>query len=115
MPPSSNPSVYVDDSQRGVKTISGVSTSVTAFVGCARRGPANRATRVSSITDFHRCFGGLNSELSFAIHRFFLNGGTEAWVVRVGSNFKESSRVLTDAGGADSLIVSALDPGEAGN
>ena len=43
-------------------------------------------------------FRVLYSELSFAIHRFFLNGGTEAWVVRVGSNFKESSRVLTDAG-----------------
>ena len=75
------PGVYVEEIASGVRTITGVSTSVTAFVGSARRGPINQATRMLSFSDFERRFGGLsaNSELSYAVRQFFTNGGSEAW------------------------------------
>ena len=41
--------------------------------------------QVLSLGDFQRTFGGLNagSEASYGIQQFFLNGGSEAYVVRV--------------------------------
>src|SRR5215218_2485284 len=47
----------------------------------------NRAVQVFSFADFERTFGGLDgrSEAGYAIQQFFLNGGSEAWVVRVAS------------------------------
>ena len=60
-----------------MRTIVGVSTSDTAFVDCFPRGPMNEAVRITSFDDFERVFGGLHrdSEASYAIQQFFLNGG----------------------------------------
>ena len=79
------PGVYVVEIPSGVRTITGVATSVAAFVDYFRRGAVNRAVHIFSIADFEREFGGLDtlSEASYAIQQFFLNGGREAWVVRV--------------------------------
>lgn len=65
--------------------ISGVATTVTAFVGPARRGPVNRPVRVLSLAEFEGRFGGLSAalETGYAVRQFFQNGGREAWVVRV--------------------------------
>ena len=81
------PGVYVQEIPSGVRTIVGVSTSVAAFVDYFRKGPMNKAVRVQKPGDFDREFGGLDasSEASYGIQQFFLNGGTEAWVVRVAS------------------------------
>ena len=48
-------------------------------------GPMNQAVRILNMGDFEREFGGLHdrSEASYGIYQFFLNGGGEAWVVRV--------------------------------
>ena len=56
----SYPGVYIEEIPSGVHTITGVATSVTAFVGVANRGPINKAVRILSFTDFERRFGGLN-------------------------------------------------------
>ena len=79
------PGVYVEEIPSGVRTITGVATSVAAFVDFFKRGPLNKAVQLFSLGDFGREFGGLdaNSEASYAIQQFFLNGGTEAWAVRV--------------------------------
>jgi phage tail sheath protein FI len=67
-----------------VHTITGVATSITAFLGYAARGIDNRAELISSFSDYERLFGGLasDSELSYAVQQFFANGGTQAYVVR---------------------------------
>lgn len=82
------PGVYVQEVPSGVRTIAGVSTSVTAFIGEAKRGPINKAITITSYSDYERRFGGLsnNSEMSFAVRQFFLNGGTQALIVRIASN-----------------------------
>src|SRR5215211_9143301 len=83
----SYPGVYVEEVPSGVHTITGVSTSVAAFIDYFREGPMNEAVQIFGMTDFNRVFGGLDarSEASYAIYQFFLNGGTEAHIVRVAS------------------------------
>lgn len=80
------PGVYVEEVPSGVHAIAGVSTSVTAFVGTARRGKYHLPTHITSFAEFERFFGGLwlRSFLGFAVRDFFLNGGSEALIVRVG-------------------------------
>ncbi|ALF52901.1 hypothetical protein ACX27_08580 [Nostoc piscinale CENA21] len=79
------PGIYIEEISSGVRTITGVATSIAAFVDTFERGLLNRPVRVFNFGDFAREFGGLDSrsEASYAIQQFFLNGGTEAWVVRV--------------------------------
>ena len=68
-----------------MRTISGVATSITAFIGAAKTGSVNKAVRVLSFAEFEQRFGGLTAglELGFAVRQYFLNGGTEAFVVRI--------------------------------
>jgi uncharacterized protein len=79
------PGVYVEEVPSGVRTIVGVSTASTAFVGRALKGPVNVPTVISSFTQYARYFGGLwvKSTMSFAVHQYFANGGGEAVIVRV--------------------------------
>jgi phage tail sheath protein FI len=79
------PGVYVEEIPSGVRTITGVATSITAFIGRARRGPVNEAVTINSFSDFEKTFGGLwlPSALGFAVRDFFLNGGSQAIIVRL--------------------------------
>ncbi len=109
------PGVYIEEVPSGVHTITGVSTSDTAFIDFFPRGPLDEATRITSLADFQRVYGGLDprSEASYAIQQFFLNGGSVAWVVRVAAgNFRSAELTLT--GGSPSqntLKVTAASPG----
>jgi hypothetical protein len=79
------PGVYIEEIPSGVRPITGVATSTAAFVGTFTRGLLNEAVQILSFADFEREYGGLdrNSETSYAIQQFFLNGGAEAFVVRI--------------------------------
>ena len=79
------PGVYIEEVPSGVRTITGVATAITAFIGRAPRGPVNDPTRVQNFGDYTRAFGGLSldSTMSFAVQQFFNNGGTNAVIVRV--------------------------------
>ena len=81
------PGVYIDELPSGVHTIVGVSTSNTAFIGTAPRGPDNTPTTILGVADYERVFGGLSktSMMGFAVRDFFQNGGSQAFVVRVVS------------------------------
>jgi phage tail sheath protein FI len=112
------PGVYVQELPSGVRTITAVSTSVTAFVGSAKRGPVNKAVEVQNFGDFARKFGGLqaDSEMSYAVQQFFLNGGTDAWVVRLAKNPQTAQFTLLSSDGSKQVLdVAALDEGSAGN
>ena len=85
MPPTlTYPGVYIQELPSPVHSITGVATSIAAFVGYTKSGIDNRAQQILSFSDFERLYGGLasNSELSYAIAQFFQNGGTQAYVVR---------------------------------
>ncbi len=81
------PGVYIEEISSGVHTITGVATSITAFIGRALRGPVNQATTINSYADFERNFGGmwLESHLGYSVQDFFLNGGSQAVIVRLFS------------------------------
>ena len=84
----SYPGVYVEEISSGVRTITGVATSITAFVGRTHRGTTDEPTRVQSFGEFERAFGGLWSEstVSYAVAQFFQNGGGDALIVRVANS-----------------------------
>jgi hypothetical protein len=65
--------------------ITGVATSITAFIGSALRGPTDVPGSVNSFIDFERLYGGLwaQSTLGYAVQQFFLNGGSQALILRV--------------------------------
>ena len=119
MPPTlTYPGVYIYEPPSTVHTITGVATSIAAFVGYTALGRDNKAVQVFSFADFERSFGGLatDSELSYAVQQFFANGGGNAYVVRVPRNGATSSNVvLQDGSGHPSLKITALNTGDAGN
>ena len=88
-----HPGVYVTEIPSGVRAITGVATSITAFVGPTRWGPENEPKTVNGFTEFERVFGGLwpRSPLSFAVRSFFLNGGGVAIIVRLTNNAARST------------------------
>lgn len=79
------PGVYVEEISSGVRTITGVATSVTAFIGRALRGPCDEPVTINNYGDFERIFGGLwvESSLGYAVRDFYLNGGSQAVIVRL--------------------------------
>jgi phage tail sheath protein FI len=101
------PGVYIEEIPSGVRTITGVATSITAFVGWAAKGPTDRAQSIQSFADYERIFGGLDSrsDLSYAVYHFFANGGQQGYVVRLDSGSQAAS--ATSAG----LEVTATGPG----
>ena len=110
------PGVYIREIPSGVHTITGVATSITAFIGRAPRGPADAATVVNSFADYERQFGGLSllSTMSFAVRDFFLNGGSQAIIVRV-HNAATSATITLPAGSPGNLVLEAANPGSWGN
>ncbi|WP_406350620.1 phage tail sheath family protein [Streptomyces sp. NBC_00658] len=116
------PGVYVEELPSSVRTISTVTTSVTAFVGHTRRGPLNEPVRVTSFTEFERRFGGLSAQsaVGYAVHQFFGNGGTVAVIVRVAkANTGKAACVTLESteGHSESAVleVHAKEPGVWGN
>ncbi len=89
------PGVYIQEIPSGVHTITGVATSIAAFVGWADQGPTDQATLVQSWSDFATQFGGLDarSYLGYAVNQFFLNGGQQAYIVRLTGSGAEPASV----------------------
>jgi uncharacterized protein len=103
------PGVYIEELPSGVRTITGVSTSIAAFIGRAPRGPVDRAVVVTSYDDFVRNFGDLDGTypMGFAVRDFYLNGGTTAVIVRI---FKAAAPQLAQLD-AKGLALEAAAPG----
>ncbi|QBX56727.1 phage tail sheath family protein [Nocardioides seonyuensis] len=90
------PGVYVREVSSGVRTISGVATSITAFIGRTLRGPTDRPVLVQSFAEFSRIYGGLwaESPLGYAVAQYFLNGGRDALVGRVMNGAARATATL---------------------
>ncbi|MCW5618708.1 MAG: phage tail sheath family protein [Nitrosomonas sp.] len=106
------PGVYIEEIPSGVRTITGVATSITAFVGASRRGPIDTEApvRVQSFAEFERSFGGLwqQSPMTYAVSQFFQNGGSDTLIIRVVNGGAAAS------GLADTLNLEAASPGNWG-
>lgn len=119
------PGVYVEEIPSGVHTITGVATSITAFIGRSERGQVDEPTTINSFGDYERNFGGLSllSPMSFAVRDFYLNGGSQAVIVRVHNGATTARITLpTEAGSppspvppGDNLLLDAASPGSWGS
>jgi phage tail sheath protein FI len=101
------PGVYIEEVPSGVRTITGVATSITAFIGRAWKGPVNEPVTITSLADYERKFGGLwrKSPMSYAVRHFFQNGGSQAVIVRVvnGTGDDLPAAATIDLGGDTTL------------
>ena len=61
------PGVYIQEVPSGVRTITGVATSITAFVGRASVGPTDEPVMLASFADFERRFGGRQAALHASV------------------------------------------------
>ena len=89
------PGVYIEEIPSGVRTITGVATSITAFIGRAERGPENEPTTVNSYADFERSFGGLHLEypMGYTVRDFYVNGGSQALIIRLSNDPAERASI----------------------
>ena len=128
-----HPGVYVREIPSGVRTIEGVPTSTTIFVGETERGPL-QATRINSRTEYQRLFGGYRRRLNgqpdpdsgrllmpYAMDGFFSNGGSNAYILRLcdGFNVVDQNTTVTafriEPGGGGEEFIEASSPGAWGN
>lgn len=102
------PGVYITEVPSGNRALNGVATSITAFVGAARRGPVDHPVAISNFTDFGRVFGSLDRRygLGYAVRDFYLSGGGPALVVRVAAS--DAKPAVLSLGG---LKLRATGPG----
>ena len=131
MPEYLAPGVYVEETSFRSKSIEGVSTTTTGFVGPTRFGPITQVPDiVTSLGEFERVYGD-RLQLEFAGHdvqhnyvwhgvrAFFEEGGKRLYVARVfrtGDDSGIASGQLPAAGlAANALHITARFPGEAGN
>ena len=104
MPEYLAPGVFVEETSFRSKSIEGVSTSTTAFVGLTRRGPVagpnNPPELLTSLGDFERLYGGSGdliytvdaggertaggvNHIAHAVRAYFNEGGARLFVARV--------------------------------
>ena len=108
----SYPGVYIEEIPSGVRTITGVATSIACFVGWAPKGPTDRAIRITNFSDYVRYFGQIHPEsyLGYSVKQFFTNGGSDAYVIRVPIGGESENELAECSVGG--LKFKASSPGE---
>ncbi|MGW7127083.1 phage tail sheath subtilisin-like domain-containing protein [Streptomyces bobili] len=114
MPSYLSPGVYVEEVASGSRPIEGVGTSVAAFVGLAPSGPLNEPTLVTNWTQYVAAFGDFTDGyyLAHSVYGFFNNGGSAAYVVRVGGSRGGAAGDASPAAVTGSAAPAALPAGE---
>ena len=118
-----SPGVYVEEVASGSRPIEGVGTSVAAFVGLAPTGPLNEPTLVTNWTQYVAAFGDFvdGYYLAHSVYGFFNNGGSAAYVVRVGGSDEDANSAAAAAsapaavtGAAAQAALPAAEPKQLG-
>jgi phage tail sheath protein FI len=93
-----HPGVYIEEVAGGARPIEGVSTSTTAFLGKAAKGPLGTALLITNFTEFKSNFGGFlnDSFLAVSALQFFNNGGRRLYVVRVANGAAVAGVTIAD-------------------
>ncbi len=86
--------------------------------GWAPQGPTDHAQLVQSWAEYNRQFGGLDprSYLGYAVYDFFINGGQQAYIIRVVDTTSGAKTQAAPASFAfTGLTVTSANPGAWGN
>ncbi len=107
---------------KALNPIDGISTAVTGIIGNFERGPMNKATLVTNMTQFERTFGTkpLSGTTSwYSVKAFFAKAGKGTlYVVRVAGTSKAKATVTLvdrESSPANALQVDAASEGTWGN
>jgi phage tail sheath protein FI len=94
------PGVYIEEVASGVRTITGVPTSITAFVGVSGRGPISDPVFINSYADYERAFGrlGADNPMAYSVFQYYQNGGSQAIIVRIAATDADPSTITLDNG-----------------
>ena len=123
MPTYLHPGVYVEEIPSGVKPIEAVGTSIAAFVGAARKGPAGEPELIHSWDDYENTFGPIasgNDAMGLAVSAFYLNGGKDAYIARLVSTSPPAAAATLALNGegtgvGEVLKITAVSVGTWGN
>jgi uncharacterized protein len=134
MPEYLAPGVYVEETSFRAKSIEGVSTTTTGFVGPTRYGPLDLEPEIiTSLVEFERTYGGrerlhfeetdgtvteIDNYMWHAARAFFEEGGKRLYVSRVYSGSgspPEFGFASGSIGGSPRIPVRARFPGRAGD
>jgi hypothetical protein len=110
------PGVYVQEVPSGVRTIAGVSTSIGIFIGMTKAGPMFEPIQFTTYTDFVRAFSDDTStaQLPNYVKLFFLNGGTNCYVMRIANGATSATVTLNNELGVTALVLTAQNAGAQG-
>ncbi len=127
MPEYLAPGVFVEEVSFRSRSIEGVSTSTTGFIGPTRFGPtAGEPPLLTSFSEFERIYGGLDqllfedfgqrshNYLAHGVRAYFEEGGRRLYVSRV-FEAAAGDGMATAALGGSGLQLRARYPGRAGN
>lgn len=127
MPEYLAPGVFVEETSFRQKTIEGVSTSTTGFVGPTRFGPIGiEPPLLTSFSDFERIYGGLDqlefqpgtpthNYLAHAVRAYFEEGGKRLYVARAFNEQGTSGIAQWSDDSPSDFSLEARYPGSAGN
>jgi phage tail sheath protein FI len=114
------PGIYIQELPSSARTITAAPTSITVFVGYTHpfktKNPG-QAVRIFNFTEYEREFGGffasnsIDPNLPHAVNQFFLNGGSDAYVVGLQPHYYDSStNPPTDKGEIKQAILQVDGP-----
>jgi len=127
----SYPGLYLEELPSNARSIVAAPTSITVFAGYthpfktidSNRNPNfNTPVRIFSFSDYERYFGGiyvsgiLPADVAHAVNQYFINGGSDAYVVGLAASFTgtqldaASVTLHTTDGG---IVFTALEPTDA--
>ncbi|WP_295386997.1 phage tail sheath subtilisin-like domain-containing protein [uncultured Thiodictyon sp.] len=123
----SYPGLYIEELPSSARSIAAAPTSIAVFVGYThpfKTSTPGQPVRIFSFSDFEREFGGLfvsasiDASLPHAVNQFFLNGGSDAYVVGLVPRYQindgtsqaiaAATATLVTTGG--SAMFTALEP-----
>lgn len=118
MPEYLAPGVFIEETSYRAKSIEGVSTTTTGFVGASRYGPIDLEPElITSIVEFEQTFGGrlpldwgggpVDNHLWNAVRAFFEEGGKRLYVARA---FRPTGSVSTDFVRDCASVINPLPP-----
>lgn len=110
------PGVYVTEQPSGAQAVPAAATSIALFIGMADQGPFATPTRVQGLPDYVRTFGATSvGEMADQVSQFFMNGGGDAYIMRIANGAQASAVDVENEAGAAVLTLTARDKGASGD